>query len=282
MLGQDDETRRGFQSDFSVSDARRAFGWLNLRPAVNGTVAVFDHDVLGNKIVPTGAWSSSMSASASFYGTFAPKLGALEAFRHVIFPNASLFYSPEFRSLIVDTPTGRRERFESFGGIGVSGAKQFLDELRARPAAPGEAQAQGPGPAHRQPARLEHEQLVRLPVARAQPAASIAADRLLGHAPAAAVSQCDDELHDRRLRAPPLARAHLLPRAQPVEHGRAPDGRARPRDRAEHEPGRGVPRQLERLADLLVLGWILDGLLRRGEQGAGRAHATRMRCSAIR
>ena len=124
-LGQDNTTRRGFQSDISVSDARRAFGWLNLRPAVNGTVAVFDHDVLGNTIVPTGAWSSSMSASGSFYGTFTPRLGRLEAFRHVIFPNASLGYSPEFKHLIVEDEQGTRERFQSFGSIGVSGAKQF-------------------------------------------------------------------------------------------------------------------------------------------------------------
>ena len=124
-LGQENVTRRGFQSDVSVSDARRAFGWLNLRPALNGTVAVFDRDRLGNTFVPTGSWSSSLSASTSYYGTFTPKIGRLEAFRHVVFPNASLGYSPEFKHLIIEDSLGRRERFESFGGIGVSGSKQF-------------------------------------------------------------------------------------------------------------------------------------------------------------
>ena len=124
-LGQDNNTRRGFQGNISVSDSRRAFGWLNLQPNLNGTVAVFDHDVLGHKLVPTGVWSSGVTASASFYGTFAPHLGALEAFRHVIFPNISLSYSPDFPNLLVAGPTGLRDRFESFGGIGVSGFKQF-------------------------------------------------------------------------------------------------------------------------------------------------------------
>ncbi|TMQ68980.1 MAG: LPS-assembly protein LptD, partial [Candidatus Eisenbacteria bacterium] len=125
VVGQEDNTRRGFQSHVSVSDSRRAFGWLNLQPNLNGTIAVFDHDVLGKKVVPTGVWSSGMTASASFYGTFAPRLGALEAFRHVIFPSLSLSYSPDFPNLLVAGPNGLRDRFESFGGIGVSGFKQF-------------------------------------------------------------------------------------------------------------------------------------------------------------
>ncbi len=126
VLGQEQNTRRGFQTDASVSDARRAFGWLNLRPSLNTSVAVFDHDRLGNKLVPTGVWSAGMNASASFYGTFTPHLGALDAFRHVVFPSVTLQYSPDFKNLLIAGPNGtEQERFESFGGIGVSGAKQF-------------------------------------------------------------------------------------------------------------------------------------------------------------
>ena len=119
-------TRRGLGANTSLSDARRLFGWLNLSPSLVGNLAVFDFDELGNKIVPTGTWSSALTTSATFYGTFEPHLGALRGLRHVLFPSASFTYSPEFPHLIFRDSLGiLRSRFRDFAGIGVSGFKQF-------------------------------------------------------------------------------------------------------------------------------------------------------------
>jgi hypothetical protein len=85
---------------------------------------VFDFDELGNEVVPTGTWSSGVTTSSTFYGTFLPRWGALEGIRHVVFPSASFSYSPDFPHLLYTDSLGfRRNRFSNFGGIGVSGFK---------------------------------------------------------------------------------------------------------------------------------------------------------------
>jgi lipopolysaccharide assembly outer membrane protein LptD (OstA) len=117
--------RRGFAANSSLSDARRLFGWLNLRPGLFVNTAIFDFDELGHKVVPTGTWSSALTASTTLYGTFRPHWGAVEGIRHVIFPSVSVSYSPEFPNLIYRDSLGTHDRFRSFGGIGVSGFKQL-------------------------------------------------------------------------------------------------------------------------------------------------------------
>jgi len=123
-LRQRNLTRRALASASSISDSRRLFGWLNLAPALNLNTVVFDHDKLGQRFVPTGTWSASVTSSTSLYGSFHAHLGPLVGLRHVVFPNLSFSYSPEFRGLtFVDASGIRRDRFEGFGGIGVSGFK---------------------------------------------------------------------------------------------------------------------------------------------------------------
>ncbi|HYM81775.1 MAG TPA: putative LPS assembly protein LptD [Candidatus Limnocylindria bacterium] len=122
VIGQRNVVRTGAAGTSSLTDSRRLFGWLNLAAGVNGNGAVFDRDQLGNRVVPTGTWNSSLTTSTTFYGTFRPNLGSLASVRHVVFPSVSFNYSPEFRHLtFVDSLGVRRERFQSFGGIGVSG-----------------------------------------------------------------------------------------------------------------------------------------------------------------
>lgn len=124
VVRQRDITRRALASTSTVSDSRRLFGWLNLAPALNVNTVVFDHDQLGQKFVPTGTWSASLTTSTTFYGGFRPHLGPLVGLRHVVFPSASLQYSPEFRQLTyVDSNGIRQNRFQGFSGIGVSGFK---------------------------------------------------------------------------------------------------------------------------------------------------------------
>ena len=80
-LDQHVRTRRAMAANTSLSDARRLFGWLNVRPSLSADAVLFDHDVLGHKIVPTGVWSSALTTNTTFYGTFRPHLGAVEGIR---------------------------------------------------------------------------------------------------------------------------------------------------------------------------------------------------------
>ena len=121
-LGQQLTVRRGLATSTALSDSRRLFGWLNFAPRLNANMVVFDFDELGHKIVPAATWSSGASISSSFYGTFRPALGPLIGLRHVIFPSVSLSYSPAFDGLTFRDSLGvRRNRFNGFGGIAISG-----------------------------------------------------------------------------------------------------------------------------------------------------------------
>lgn len=129
-IAQNVSVRRALASQFSVSDNRR-IGWLTVRPAFSGNVVVFDHDNLGNKVVPTGTWSTSLTTSTTFYGTALPRWGRLEGVRHIIYPSVSFQYSPDFPHLTyVDSLGITRERFTGFGGISVSGFKSASMSFR--------------------------------------------------------------------------------------------------------------------------------------------------------
>lgn len=117
-------TRRGFQTTMSLSDSRRLWGWLNASPSIVTNAAVFDFDELGNRVVPAATWASQMGMSSTFYGTFRPPVPGLAGLRHIVTPSVAVNYSPEFPSLQYRDSTGTlRNRFNRFGGIGVSGFK---------------------------------------------------------------------------------------------------------------------------------------------------------------
>lgn len=124
VIAQRITTRRGFQSTMSLSDSRRLFGWLNTSPTLVANMAVFDFDEQGHRVVPAATWSTNMGLSSTFYGTFKPPIPKLAGLRHVVSPSVSVNYSPAFPSLQYRDSTGTlRNRFNSFGGIGVSGFK---------------------------------------------------------------------------------------------------------------------------------------------------------------
>ncbi len=125
VLGQRSSTRRGLTNALSLSDSRQLFGWLNLQPAMRATVVVFDFDEQGRRVVPASVWSSSITSSTTFYGTFRPRLFGVEGLRHIVSPSVALSYSPEFTGLTYRDSAGvRRERFNSFSGISISGFEQ--------------------------------------------------------------------------------------------------------------------------------------------------------------
>jgi hypothetical protein len=52
VVGESVSRRWGQASTFALSDSRRLLGWINFSPSVFGNAVVYDHDVLGNKVVP--------------------------------------------------------------------------------------------------------------------------------------------------------------------------------------------------------------------------------------
>jgi len=124
IIDQRITTRRGLQSTLSLADSRRLWGWLNTSPSVSANVAVFDFDEQGHRVVPAATWSSQMGLSTTLYGTFRPPIPKVAGLRHVVTPSASVSFSPAFPSLQFRDSSGvLRNRFNSFGGIGVSGFK---------------------------------------------------------------------------------------------------------------------------------------------------------------
>ena len=125
VIVDEKSARRAFGSTLSMSDSRRAFGWLNLSPSFDTQFAIFDFDEAGNKVVPAASWSAGVSTSTTFYGLFRPTWGPITGIRHVVFPNASFSYSPEIAGhRFTDASGVTRSRFTSVGGIGVSSFKQ--------------------------------------------------------------------------------------------------------------------------------------------------------------
>jgi hypothetical protein len=124
VLGQEIVTRRAFATNFSISDARRLWGWLNAAPGIDGNAVVFDFDERGHKVAPAATWNSHMSLSTTYYGTFKPPIRHVAGLRHVIFPSIGLNYSPAFSNLQYRDSLGVvHDRFNGFSGIGISGYK---------------------------------------------------------------------------------------------------------------------------------------------------------------
>ena len=221
-----------------------------------------------------------MTASATFYGTFTPQIGALEAFRHVVVPERLARLQPR-----VPAPDHR----------GLARDRASASRASAASACPGSKQFQmNFGLDQRLQVKLKRkDQVQRIDNLLAWSmggsynflwrehglAASAAADRLGGHAPAAAVLQRVDELHDRRLRGPAAALADVLPRAQPVEHRRAralaaPDlaGGAQRRTRSRRSATTGTRRSRIRTRAATRAGSSAR------PARTGRARATRTPC----
>jgi len=125
IIQQVNTTRRALQTSIGLSDSRRLLGWLNLSPSFTAEQSTFDFDEQGHhfgvgagqSLTATSAavWRAGVSSNATFYGTFRPRLGSLVGLRHIVTPTASFAYSPESKA---------GNRFNDFGGFGVSSGKQ--------------------------------------------------------------------------------------------------------------------------------------------------------------
>ncbi|HUK61845.1 MAG TPA: putative LPS assembly protein LptD, partial [Dongiaceae bacterium] len=87
----------------------------NLAPRISTSMALFDQDNFGNKVVPGAVWNASLATSTTLYGTFKTHLGPIQGLRHVLYPSIGYGYSPGFPSL--------ENRFAPFGSIALSGSR---------------------------------------------------------------------------------------------------------------------------------------------------------------
>lgn len=125
-VGQDRNVRRAATSTFALQDSRRLFGWVNFAPQVSGQAVVFDRDELGKKLAPAATWQTSAGLSTTLYKTLPSPIAAL-AFRHVVSPQATVSYTPDFPDLQYRDPSGNlRPRFKGFGDVGISAGRRSV------------------------------------------------------------------------------------------------------------------------------------------------------------
>jgi hypothetical protein len=118
---------RGVGGSGGLTDSRRLAGFLTWTTFFNSTQVLFEEDLLGQRWQPAAVYNVGTGTSATFYGTFRPRLGALQGIRHVLFPQVSYSYQPEFESLTYTDSLGfTRSRFPSVGGVSISGFRQSL------------------------------------------------------------------------------------------------------------------------------------------------------------
>jgi lipopolysaccharide assembly outer membrane protein LptD (OstA) len=105
----------GMRHDFGLSYNWKMLGWLNFRQGLNYTEAWFDRDKQDRKWVRGNAYSAYASANFNIYGIRNFTKGKILSLRHILTPSASISYNPDHSS---------NARFWSFGGIGLSNAKE--------------------------------------------------------------------------------------------------------------------------------------------------------------
>jgi lipopolysaccharide assembly outer membrane protein LptD (OstA) len=113
------EQNTGAKVDLSLRTTRDAFRYLNLSPALNTEAAWIDEDSRGDPNAFRGTFNSSLSANTRIYGTFLRPVGPALGFRHVVEPQVSWSWAPDFEQYFYTDENGvERDLFVSFGGIG--------------------------------------------------------------------------------------------------------------------------------------------------------------------
>ncbi len=109
------EIHQGIGIGASIRNTSRVLGWLNVTPRVDLLQNLYDRDKLGNEFQSRFTYSAAVSGGTSIYGTFFPRVGALEGLRHIIEPTASFAWTPDFDQYFDEDGS---DRFPVFGGFG--------------------------------------------------------------------------------------------------------------------------------------------------------------------
>ncbi len=146
------ETTRRLSHDFdlSLSSPKKYFGWLALNQSLSANEDWFDETTAFHVNTATNAiesekvkgfaarhtFSYSASANTKLYGLFTPKIGDLQAIRHVATPSLSFRYEPDFSDpswgyyTEVKNPAGQTVRRDRFGSTPTGGSKMVNFNVR--------------------------------------------------------------------------------------------------------------------------------------------------------
>ncbi|HET9951966.1 MAG TPA: putative LPS assembly protein LptD [Candidatus Eisenbacteria bacterium] len=123
----DDSTdaRTSVRHDLSLTDVRRAFGFVAFSIGMTYTEVFTTRDQAGNKNQRAGVWGGNLSTNTQLFGTFQPSLGPLRAIRHVVTPEVGFAYQPSYPGLFYEKSPGiMAPRFDGVSGIGALGASE--------------------------------------------------------------------------------------------------------------------------------------------------------------
>ncbi len=125
--GQDSviDARTAARHDVSLTDQRRALGFLGLSTRMDYSEAFTTRDQAGNRNQRAGVWRGSAGVNTAIFGTFRHPLGPLRALRHVVTPSVTFAYQPSSPSLFYRTPSGvLAPRFGGVSGIAPISASE--------------------------------------------------------------------------------------------------------------------------------------------------------------
>ncbi len=108
------EEHIGWENRLSLTGPQK-LRWLTLSPAFNLEHTWWDKDKGGKYLVHNTTYDLSLRANTTIYGTFLAHWGRISGFRHILKPNLSYSWQPEFKN---------QDRFYSFAGIGPSGGER--------------------------------------------------------------------------------------------------------------------------------------------------------------
>ncbi len=122
-------SRQAYQHRLTLSDNRRALGFITFGPNFRYDQVIYKEDATGKSPSAGATWGLGAGASLTLYGTSRGGAGPVTAFRHVFSPQITYSYQPEFPSLraqipVTDSTFVTVNRFPPVGGITLSAFEQ--------------------------------------------------------------------------------------------------------------------------------------------------------------
>ncbi len=127
-----DEEHSGVQATADLRSTMNLKNYVRLTPSANGEVTWIDEDRTGESNAFRGTFGTSVGATSTIYGMYKP-IGPTQGIRHVVEPQVSWAWAPEFEGYFFEDSTGAsQDRFFSFGGIGGTPGKTNRGTLSLR------------------------------------------------------------------------------------------------------------------------------------------------------
>lgn len=99
----------------SLRGSGKVLGWLNVSPRASARQSWYDRDKAGHRFAGRLTYDAGLSMGTTVYGTFFPRLGPLQALRHIVEPSASYAWTPEFSDYFAADGSDRFYTLTGFG-----------------------------------------------------------------------------------------------------------------------------------------------------------------------